>query len=263
MEDQSDAVGSGPLGRVTSAAVSRLARHVAPRTALARAVGPVVARVARGRPLMVRVASGPARGMRVFIDSNNEKFLWSGHHEQHVLLELQRRIRSGDCLWDIGAHIGYVSCFAARLLAPGCVVAFEPQPTTRGRLERTVVANQLNNVVVASYAIAGRSGQQPLFADDSSAKWSLQERPAKASTLVDCLTLDLAGERLPAPTVIKIDVEGAELDVLLSGPKLLREHKPWLIVEFSSDDVVERARIALPGYSFRLLGCNHWVLTPG
>ena len=62
--------------------------------------------------------------------------------------------------------------------------------------------------------------------------------------------------------MIKIDAEGAEVDVLRGGVALLREHRPTLIVEFSDEARLVEAEVLLPDYAFELLSDLHYVLRP-
>ena len=64
---------------------------------------------------------------------------------------------------------------------------------------------------------------------------------------------------LPPPSLIKIDIEGAEV-AALRGAKLAR-HRPCLIVEFHEPGLVEQARAILPEYDFRALDGSQWFLT--
>ncbi len=60
--------------------------------------------------------------------------------------------------------------------------------------------------------------------------------------------------------MLSIDVEGAELDVLRGGVTLFTGHRPSLVVEFSTDELVQEARLLLPDYAFKRIGGNHWLL---
>ena len=246
----------------------RLAGRIEPSSILARLLRPVANRALRGAEVLVPVASGPAKGLRLFIDSRGEKFYWSGNHEQHVMAALSRMLQPGDCFWDVGAHIGYVSCFAAKQVnTAGEVVAFEPLGPTRERLRKNAEINGLGNIVIAPYALAHTSGKGQLFDGGTSLTWSLDESSSREgssrdSIIIDRITLDAALELYSPPTVIKIDAEGAELEVIRGGQSLLTQHRPMLLVEFTTGGLVDSARRELPGYSFELLAANHWLLCP-
>ena len=79
---------------------------------------------------------------------------------------------------------------------------------------------------------------------------------------VACETLDGVARRLPRPDLIKVDAEGAELDVLEGGRQLLTTVRPRLIVEFTTPQLLDQARQLLPSYVPTHLGQNHWLLRP-
>src|SRR6202165_5788560 len=81
-----------------------------------RALRPLLNRLLPSRPPCVVVRSGPADGMRLLIYPKNEKYYWTGWHERPVQEALQRLLRPGMTFWDVGAHIGFFSCLAGRLV---------------------------------------------------------------------------------------------------------------------------------------------------
>lgn len=86
------------------------------------------------------------------------------------------------------------------------------------------------------------------------------DRGEKESCLVRCRTLDELANTLSSPGVIKIDAEGAEVDVLRGGISLLPTAKPILIVEFSNDVLLAEGWELLPFYTFERLAAQHWML---
>jgi FkbM family methyltransferase len=213
-------------------------------------------------PTEVTIRSGPARGLRIVIDAQREKFYWTGNHEPHVQRELTRVLEPGMTFWDIGAHAGFFTMLASRAVGePGAVHAFEPQPDNRSRLFDTVERNHAGNVTVHGFALSETRGEAVLHGRQASATWSLVERRGEnGGVRVQCRTLDEVSQFVRAPDVIKIDVEGAELSVLQGGCRLLRHQHPVVIVEFMNEDVLAKAKRLLPDFEFTLLGKNHWLL---
>jgi FkbM family methyltransferase len=164
--------------------------------------------------------------------------------------------------WDVGAHIGFFSCLAGRLVGTrGRVVAFEPQDDNRQRLIACLELNRLENVTVNDYALAANRGSFVLHAHHSSLMWTLiAELGEKEGRIVSGCSLDDAAQAAPLPQVIKIDVEGAELDVLRGGATLLTTQKPTLIVEFSNEGLLTAAQNLYPFYSFKSITLRHWLL---
>jgi FkbM family methyltransferase len=229
---------------------------------IARALRPLVRRLVPARPTWAVVRSGAARGLYLLVDPRDEKYYWSGTHEVPVQQALAGLLRPGMTFWDVGAHIGFFSMFASRVLGPsGRVHAFEPMEGNRGRLAAGVEMNRLTNLAVHGFALAASPGRAVLRANPSSLMWTLvPERGGPEGVSVPCRTLDDCTAAFGPPDVIKIDVEGAEVDVLRGGWHLLSTLRRPLLVEFSDDVLLDEARSLLPFYGFRRLARSHFLL---
>ena len=238
-----------------------------PRSAesfLSRLLAPVLNPLLPTRPTEITVRWGPANGTRLIIDPRNEKFYWAGVHEYPVQKLLTRILHRGAVFWDLGAHNGFFSCLASRLVGPdGRVLAFEPMPGNRRRLLEAVGRNGLTNVVVRNDAVGRVSGSAVLHAAAESTMWSLVGETGDVGIDVPCVTLDqVLREGASPPAVIKIDVEGAEVDVLAGAAMVLSAHRPSLVVEFHSEQNLAEARSLLPAYDFKHVHGLNWLLRP-
>jgi hypothetical protein len=82
-----------------------------------------------------------------------------GVYEADEAALLSEWLRHGQTFVDVGAHVGYFTCLAARLVGPrGLVLAFEPQPRNYELLLANVWRNGLTNVVVFPWAVSDSSG---------------------------------------------------------------------------------------------------------
>lgn len=197
------------------------------------------------RRRVVRVLSGIARGRRLDIDLGSQKAYWTGRYERELQRFLRDTLRPGDVFYDVGAHHGFFSLAAARLGAS--VYAFEPVEANLRRLQRNIELNGADVEVVAA-AVSDAAGRLGLARGKSSAQWRTE--PGDEVTSV---TLDDFARNHPAPRVVKIDVEGAELRVLRGAERLLREHRPILVCELHGRENRERVRGLLEGYEFSTL----------
>ena len=228
---------------------------------IARFLRPVVNRMVPAHPTWAVVRSGVARGLQLRIEPRHEKYYWSGTHEPRVQEALAGLLRPGMTFWDIGAHIGFFSLLAARALGPtGRVHAFEPMPSNRGRLMAGIARNRFANVTVHDVALSASCRPSVLRAHPSSLMWALAPPQGQAGVSISCRTLDHCAAAFGLPDVIKIDVEGAELDVLRGGQRLLSTRRRSLVVEFSDDLVLKEARALLPLYTFARLDARHFLL---
>lgn len=162
---------------------------------------------------------------------------------------VQRFLRDKDTAWDIGANIGYFTALMSRAVGPsGHVVAVEPGPGTLVLLNRTVERLGLRNVQLLPCAMWVRS-EVLAFQVSRSGRDAQQSVAPRARLGADAVSApvpahafdDVAGSnwfrRMPAPALIKIDVEGAEPQVIDGMQKFLAAvaDPPVLLIECNSE----------------------------
>jgi FkbM family methyltransferase len=132
----------------------------------------------------------------------------------------------GDVVIDIGAAVG--SYTVPALLAGARVVAVDPDEGATDKLRRVAEANGLSDFTVRNAAVFDRPGypEDMRAALEASGYAYLIPRPD-----VTWITLDEAADGLTAVNWVKIDVEGAELGALRSGPRVLGQLRPRLLIE--------------------------------
>jgi FkbM family methyltransferase len=143
-------------------------------------------------------------------------------------------VKRGDVVYDIGAHYGTYSIIAARRVgAQGLVVAFEPAPETRELLIRHLEWNRASGPVrVVAKACGARSGNMPLWsAGRADGGASIVPRSGTRAETVDVTTVDQVSEESGRPpALMKIDVEGAEFDVLRGAERTLATARPTVLL---------------------------------
>lgn len=148
-----------------------------------------------------------------------------GNEEEFTRLILEE-LQPADVLYDIGACVGLVTVHAARKVAR--VIAFEPDPSYRSRLETNVQLNSLHNVQIVKWAVADTQGEAELFTDGVEG-WSpsFLEVGKHGSIKVRTNTIDKAIKRgeIPWPDVVKIDIEGAEVLALRGMRRLFSSER--------------------------------------
>lgn len=163
----------------------------------------------------------------------------SGDLEQGTRLLIQRFLRSGDGFVDAGANVGVHTLAAAKALeGEGVIHAFEAYAPTAGLLSTTVALNGLEHlVVVHALALSDRQGVHSLHRGCWSGHHSLH-RLSPSEEKLDTLEVPIRrlDDCLPQGTridLLKIDVEGAELEVIAGASRLLGELPDLaLIVEY-------------------------------
>jgi FkbM family methyltransferase len=152
-------------------------------------------------------------------------------------------LRPGDVFVDIGAHDGLISLLAAQAVGnSGCVYSFEPNPAAFARLQCICRAYGLDQVHCENCAVGTAEGTAVLYvpADATGATLSEQASLAAGATHQPCRvrTLDIFWQEhsiVGSPTLLKIDVEGAELDVLTGAKTLLACGAPPMVIFEASD----------------------------
>jgi FkbM family methyltransferase len=229
-----------------------LRRLTAEGAGWSRVAGPLLRPLLPDRAVSLPVLTGPAQGIRLAANLRYDAFYWTGTYERETQQALADILRPGEAFWDVGAHVGFFSLLAARVVGPaGHVLALEPVPANIRLLQRSLRLNDARNVEIEATAVAAQSGMARMSPHRRGAMWRLTREPDEAELVVPCRTLDdLAADR-GGPTVVKIDVEGAELDVLAGARQLLERLRTRLLVEFHDDGKFVEAGRRLPGYSFQ------------
>ncbi|MEQ1862371.1 MAG: FkbM family methyltransferase [Chthoniobacteraceae bacterium] len=194
--------------------------------------------------------------------------------ETSVLERFRDLIRPGATVLDVGGYVGLHAIYAAKLAGSGGrVFSFEPSPANFPYLDYHCRKNAPKNAEACPLLVADQPGRRIPFhllndGDSSSNSMTFsqlaegRELGAPTRTIeVESTTLDaFCTARGVRPDFIKIDVEGAEMQVLLGARRVLRECRPriilalhpaWLPAGTSAADV--RALIESEGYAWLTL----------
>lgn len=155
-------------------------------------------------------------------------------------------VRPGDTVWDIGANVGLFTFAAAGIAgAAGKVFSFEPDTSLVAllRKSRSLQPERAANITIVPCGVAGATGIRS-FSIASRARASnalsdygnSQMGGVRETQTIVCFSADALLESLPAPHVVKIDVEGAEVELLKSASKLLGSARPSLAIEVGPDN---------------------------
>lgn len=155
---------------------------------------------------------------------------------------LARLLRPGAVLYDIGANIGFFAVIGARLVGDaGRVYAFEPFPPAAAQLRRNAALNAQDQVTVVEAAVGAAPSSMHLATGDGWVTNRLTDDQATDGIQVDVVAIDgwRAAAGAPAPDVVLLDVEGAEIDALRGMLGTLASDRPtvlcevhWIVEEF-------------------------------
>jgi FkbM family methyltransferase len=156
-------------------------------------------------------------------------------------------LKDGMTFVDIGAHVGIQTIQAGRLVGTnGRVIAFEPTPTLFNLLQKSIRLNGLENVCsCTNMAISSHEGVGTLHLSDIYGHSSLYPLVHEKDTLpVKVSTLDNLLRDSARIDVVKIDVEGAELEVLAGMQQIIANHPEILLIVEYGVPHLERARVS-------------------
>jgi len=200
----------------------------------------------RSVPIWVQIEPG----IKILSDPDDlisRKILETGVWDEATWRAIEGHLSKGDTFIDVGAHEGYCSLKAARVVGPsGHVIAIEANPEMVRTLRGNIQASGTGVVTVVPVACSDSESTLDLFVAEhsNSGNSSLSERNAslagtvRATYHVPARSLDaiLQESRLLRVDVVKIDVEGAELLVLKGAEETLVRSRPILFVEL--DDLL-------------------------
>jgi FkbM family methyltransferase len=213
-------------------------------------------------------------GMEVVLPSATEIFLFGAKtHDSEIRLTryLLNHLKSGGVFADVGAHFGYFSLLASHLVGPtGRVFSFEASNSTFGVLQKNTASfsniTPLHRAVTDSdtpltfheFPVLFSEYNSLVLPDTATSAWLLRNPPQR--TEVQGLRLDdYFLEKNEIPGLIKIDVEGAEPQVLRGMEALLTRHTPTLVMEYLTDNSQQEAHRQAVAFA-RHLGYNQYLI---
>jgi FkbM family methyltransferase len=219
-------------------------------------------RLLRGRSFLHTIDAGPARGLKMWITLPEDKQLWTGTYESAFAAVLRRFVRPGDICVDVGGYHGFFSGVLA-LAGASAVHTFEPLPANVTHIRSLIAANPGLPISLHRMAVGAEVGDTDFIVmpEASMGKLSLSsfqpERRGPEIIRVRVETIDHLVETgiVPVPNVMKIDVEGAEMQVLRGAERVLRTRRPPLFVEIHSHQLAHECATLLTtfGYHVRVL----------
>lgn len=190
----------------------------------------------RDRLSCVQVQTCDGFNMRLKLSEYPDGSIYFGIYEPSLIRLLHSLLRPGDVAIDAGANIGYITLHLSRAVGPtGVVHSFEPMPGNLQRIRDSIRDNACTNVSVHANAVGDAPGTVNFYAfSDEYGSWhalgSLRPLRRKHQT-VTCNVIPLDDAVQGPVKLIKMDVEGAEVGALLGAQRIIREHRPHIIVE--------------------------------
>lgn len=184
---------------------------------------------------LLSIQGGPLKGLQFNLNIGTEYLL--GSYELDSLELILDKIGPNDVVYDLGANAGYYAMAMAQKTKQK-IYAFEPMPVNIERLKKHLNVNSVGNVEIKAMAISDHSGEIE-FSNVASLVGNtyVQSSPHFEETSntfkVPTNSIDnlvFGNEKLKPPNIIKIDVEGAEFDVLKGAERTIKEFRPILLL---------------------------------
>lgn len=161
--------------------------------------------------------------------------------EEELVQVMARVLQEGDLMVDAGANAGLFTTLASQYVGvTGQVIAVEPGANNIPKIKRNIELSSIQNI---------RLVEQPLWNDEVDVDFFLYEDSGHNSITPDlqtdigakmrATTLDVLC-RGKVPKLIKIDIEGAEVDALRGGHQLLQKHPPFVVCEMNREALLGR-----------------------
>ena len=214
------------------------------------------------------IQRGAGKGLRFNPGGSNVSYLL-GTAEQEIQEVLQLWLRPGMTVYDVGANVGFITVIAASLVGKrGSVCGFEPVPVLADQAVHNASLNQFRQVHIHRVALSDQDGEAVFQVSKNLTMGRLVNReshePDAANELVvrkRKLDTLVAAEGLPAPDLVKIDVEGAEAAVLDGAAEILQRTRPALLIELHSTNRAVAERLENLSFVGCLLGTRGSIRT--
>lgn len=175
-------------------------------------------------------------------------FLGEYHSEQRISSFWKNIIRKSNYIIDAGANVGYYTLIASKKIgSDGRIYSFEPVSKTYNRLIENVKLNNFSNIIPIKKALSHTDNQEiELFiADDKN--WGMSsiyshDRFAGYKEIAETLTIDsfIIDNEIDKMDLIKIDVEGSEMDVINGMKDCISKYDPTILVEINQDIISKK-----------------------
>jgi len=195
----------------------------------------------------------------IFFCGDNIFPVWVGSNFHEQKLRKYFNISEGTFI-DIGANIGKFSIIMGKKLDDkGKVLAIEPHPKNFKILQKNIELNNLKNVTTLNLACSNKKGNLQLFLDEdgTGGHSTIKSKKTKAGNnkiWVKAETLDsiIKKEKIKKVNLIKIDVEGAEANVLRGAIKTLNKSRPKIIFEAWDEQYLKKVKKILNKFNYKI-----------
>ena len=197
--------------------------------------------------------------VKIWVDTARAEFIpfmeiWN----EHTYDAVPEFSASGlDCVVDVGANIGLYSLYQALRKKAKRIIAFEPAPKVFPRLIANLRTNRITNVDAFNSAVGGHIGEVEFLETQLSYNCHIANSEQKG-TSIPCVTLDSALSDVPRINLMKIDVEGYELQVL-AGARNMLKRTDRIVIEVPALSTLNETKRILHEDGLRFTGARDGI----
>lgn len=177
-----------------------------------------------------------------------------GAYEREELSLMKKFIRQDSSVIDIGANSGHHSLFFSRCAKN--VYSFEPYEKVFKKMQERIKENNIKNIKVYKYGIGSKNGMLTFYPPDNKNEGggSFIKMQNKEGLNLEVINGDKVLREVKNIALIKIDVEGMELEVLKGLKQTIKKHKPVIFVEMLPES---QKNLSIPtGYKAYVVDAN-------
>lgn len=181
-------------------------------------------------------------GGKIFLNLRESQMMRAralGIYEYKKMKLFKKLVKPNMTILDIGVNKGYFSLLSAKLMKDkGNILSFEPDPDNCKWIKKSIAANNYKSIRLFQIALFNKNGKKTFFKGAKSGHHSLIKNSGLGSTTIQTQKLDdfIDEENITKINLIKIDVEGADIEVLEGAQKLLKNQSPKLIIDIHKID---------------------------
>jgi FkbM family methyltransferase len=182
------------------------------------------------------IQQGAGKGLR-FNAAGSTAGMILGTTEPELQIALKLLLKPGMCVYDVGANVGFFSVIAARFVgSAGHVFSFDPLPSNIKAVAHNARLNGFDHISGNEIAL-GKVDGAASFIISSDPNWGRLASVGKPGAVIGESKVrvrridSLVAEGLTPPSAMKVDVEGAEIDVLEGARDTLRSARPLLFID--------------------------------
>ncbi len=232
---------------------------------LGKALKPILERTIYRPGNIATILRGPSRGLKYYVYPEFGLAHIYGGWEQAVFELLDKVIKKGQTVYDLGANYGLYSLLMARKTGmQGSVFAFEPVPSIMENAKKNRDLNKFNQITIVNKAISNYCGKTEFIIGhhEGAGHLSTAGRGAPGESLsrieVETTTIDdFVAEGHPPPDLIKIDIEGAESAALEGGRKTITANRTKLMIELHTPEQDLRVGALLQSFGYHAFRVDH------